>query len=260
MHDVRLFNEIILTHGSFLMQHLSMQYLSAIITWMFISSASAFYADLREELFHQTNSRHKTLGYDRARQIMFNQLYLQKDKEGYFVQDVYCGDKYYLYQNNEVPGTRLPDAVRMNTEHSWPQSQFNSKYSKTTQKSDLHHLYPTTSKINSERGSHPFAEVRSTRDLSCPFSQLGMPEQGARITSFEPPDSHKGNLARSMFYFSIRYKISLDPVEEFYFRVWNILDPVDKAERERHEIIFSVQKNRNPFIDDPTLVDQIQDF
>tara|TARA_Y100000739_G_C20599278_1_gene462067 strand:- start:1957 stop:2475 length:519 start_codon:yes stop_codon:yes gene_type:complete len=38
---------------------------------------------------------------------------------------------------------------------------------------------------------------------------------------------------------------------------WHIDDPVDDFERNRNEIIFGFQQNRNPFIDHPNLVNYI---
>jgi endonuclease I len=67
-------------------------------------------------------------------------------------------------------------------------------------------------------------------------------------------------MARAMFYMSVRYWMPLDDDMEEDLRVWNVLDPVDDSERERNERIKAIQGNRNPFIDDPELVDQITDF
>jgi endonuclease I len=38
------------------------------------------------------------------------------------------------------------------------------------------------------------------------------------------------------------------------------MDPIDEAEKTRHEIIAKYQKVRNPFIDFPELVEKIADF
>ena len=77
---------------------------------------------------------------------------------------------------------------------------------------------------------------------------------------FEPMDVHKGNVARSILYFSIRYKMPIDNLQETFLKFWNLLDPVDAAEKARHEGIAKVQGNRNPFIDRPELALEIADF
>ncbi len=190
---------------------------------------------------------------------MFNDIYLKKDAQGYYIEGVYCLEKYYPF-NGSAPGARLPNPAAFNTEHTWPQSKFSKLFSANVQKTDLHHLYPTIAKINSQRGNLPFAEVLKDTELYCDESQSGKSENGSKGTYFEPPNSHKGNVARSMFYFSIRYKIAIDPTQEFYLRLWHKEDPVDAEEKRRHEMIFNLQQNRNPFIDDPELVITISDF
>lgn len=227
-----------------------------------LTSTAAFaFVDLKEELFKEMGQGQLTLTYTEARVKLFNVLDLQKDAKGHFVKGVYCDDKFYHYRQNETPGIKIPDGNIMNTEHTWPQSKFNRAFPETTQKTDLHHLYPSYSKINAERGNYPFAEViPSPIKLFCTMSQLGKASNTGLGVYFEPSDDHKGNVARSMFYFSTRYKLAIDPVQEYYLRQWHILDPVDANEKTRHEKIVTIQKNRNPFIDDPGLVNQILDF
>jgi deoxyribonuclease-1 len=43
-------------------------------------------------------------------------------------------------------------------------------------------------------------------------------------------------------------------------RRWHEDDPVSDAERARAETIRAEQGSRNPFIEDPTLVERIDDF
>ena len=175
--------------------------------------------DLKEDLHQQTKAGHRSFSYREARQKLFNELHLEKDERGYYVVGVYCLDKNYPF-NGEHPGNRIPDASIINTEHTWPQSKFSISFPKGVQKTDLHHLFPTLSRINSERGNFPFAEVNSERNLSCDESESGSPAIGGNGTYFEPPASHKGNVARAMFYFSIRYQMPIDSIQEHYFRKW----------------------------------------
>lgn len=226
---------------------------------LFPLKASTHVVDLKEDLYQQTSATHRSFSYKEARKKLFNDLHLEKDDRGYYVVGVYCLEKTYPH-NGEHPGDRLPDASILNTEHTWPQSKFSTAFPKETQKTDLHHLFPTLSRINSERGNYPFAEVTRDRNLSCDESESGSPATGESGTYFEPPETHKGNVARAMFYFSVRYKMAIDPVQEHFFRQWHEDDPVDQFEKKRHESIAAMQKNRNPFIDDPSLVKKIPNF
>ena len=77
---------------------------------------------------------------------------------------------------------------------------------------------------------------------------------------FEPPTEHRGNVARSLFYFAVRYKLFIDPAEEMILKLWHKADPIDAAELARHETIAKYQKVRNTFLDFPELVDRISNF
>jgi endonuclease I len=218
-------------------------------------------ADLKEELFIATSKDHKVLGYKKARVVMFNNLDIQKDDKGLFNKDVYCLVKYYRLQSEDLSTDVLPDHNIVNTEHTWPQSKFSDEFNEEMQKSDLHHLYPTGNKINSQRGNFPFGNVVSTKKTVCAEGKLVNPVGGLSMDMFfEPMDEHKGNVARSIFYFSIRYKMPVDNLQETFLKFWNLLDSVDAAEKTRHEGIVKAQGNRNPFIDRPELILKIADF
>lgn len=214
---------------------------------------------LKADLHDTAKKGQRSFNYDDARVKLFKEIHLEKDAQGYYIHGVYCQKKYYLTPD-ELSGTRLPNADIFNTEHTWPQSRFSSKFNSKTQKTDLHHLFPTYSKINAERGNYPFGEVSRERRVSCETSQSGPALSTGKGIYFEPPKAHKGNVARAMFYFSVRYQIEIDPIQEEYFRVWHREDPVDAQERARNEKIAKLQGNRNPFIDHPEYVDQISDF
>lgn len=224
-----------------------------------LSFCNSIAGTLKDELFLTTSKNHTKLSYGQARTKLFSDIYLERDNYGYFIAGTYCLKKFYPFDGAH-PNGRLPNSDIFNTEHTWPQSKFSRNFNKNLQKADLHHLFPTFSRINSERGNFPFAEVSKTRDLFCNESQIGNSSWENRGTYFEPPDNQKGNTARAMFYFSVRYKIAIDQVQESYLRKWHRDDPVDSVEKFRHEKIYRIQKNRNPFIDSPELVSEIIDF
>lgn len=95
--------------------------------------------------------------------------------------------------------------------------------------------------------------------------------------SFEPRNAVKGDVARMLFYMDVRYEggddsgtpdLSLPNTvptgssapqmgKLCTLVAWHRADPVDAQERRRHERIFELQKNRNPFIDNPQWVESI---
>jgi endonuclease I len=151
--------------------------------------------------------------------------------------------------------------AQVNIEHTWPQSRFNGSFSRDMQKSDMHHLYLTDSKANNDRANFEFGiqgdAVNEIRADHCERSAL-FRDGGQWL--FQPPTNHRGNVARSLFYFSVRYNLPISKKQEAALRQWHKADPVDATEREKHDIVAGHQNVRNPFVDFPQLVDQIADF
>ena len=219
------------------------------------------YDEMREEIKEMAQDGHNPYhSYEQARKYIMQQVHLRQDSNGYFVKDVYCKIKY----RKKVAPDRMPDHRYLNIEHTWPKSRFgvkrgSSKY--RVQVSDLHHLYPTDSRTNSRRGSYLFAQFKKDENVisECPFSKKGYVRAFGE-DGFEPPTEHKGNVARSLFYFAVRYDLRISEHEEFILRQWNLMDPVDQEELARNDKIESIQGNRNPFVDDPDLSNLISDF
>ena len=187
---------------------------------------------------------HTAVTYNQARNIIFTDI----DNRNGVVQCVYTGET--------IQTTTLPSDKIFNTEHTWAQSKGATN---EPQKSDLFHLYPTKSGANSDRGNLPFGEPISGIDYTVPpESKWG--ENANKVTVFEPRNAHKGNVARSMFYFALTYGNPYSPFfddQEAVLRKWHKLDTVDSFERKRNTDIFSYQKRRNPFIDHPEFVDRM---
>ena len=212
--------------------------------------------------------KHTILGYREARKYLFGKLHLKKDSvQGYYIEDVYCKKTFTnrsFGNGNSLGVMRIPNSNIINCEHTWPQSKFNRSQSKNMQVSDLHHLFPSDSRANSVRGNFPFAEVDGQRlKNNCDSSAVGEAieyyDKGYR-NSFEPPANHKGNVARALFYFAVKYDMKIDELQEHYLKRWHQEDPVDQEEMIRNHEIMNIQGSRNPFIDFPSLVSNISDF
>jgi len=215
--------------------------------------------ELKGELFRLLSTTHKkATGYNTAKKYLFGQLSLKKDDRGYFITDVYCHKD---FTSGVGPGN-IPDQNKINCEHTWPQSKFTNGFPNEMQKSDLHHLYPTDSKANSTRGNFNFADVTENTSLGadCQSSKSGPSTIDGGKNYFEPPANHKGNVARALFYFSVRYKIHINKSEEEFLKRWNDLDPVDADEVYRNNEIEKIQGDRNPFIDFPSIAHDVEDF
>lgn len=139
-----------------------------------------------------------------------------------------------------------------NCEHTFPQGFFNSNL---PMRSDVHHLFPTDVTSNSRRGNDPFGIVTGT-----PTWQMGGSK--SNNSTFEPRDVHKGNCARAMMYFVIRYQDYSNHFsgQEGILRQWHNQYPPNAFEKNRNADIESLQNNRNPFVDYPQFEERITAF
>ncbi len=219
-----------------------------------------------KDLLHQVEQKdHTSITYREARWQLYTNIYLNFDKDGKpFIVDVYC--EKVITKNVNV--SNLPYGTKTNIEHTWPQSKFNPKYDKDSQKTDLHHLFIANTHANGLRGHQYFGEVSIFYDRKgkCKNSGLGLlvkPPTNVAWSSndfYEPPAQHRGNIARALFYFAIRYKLKINDTQEYFLRKWHKEDPVSELDTIRNGKIQAIQGNRNPFIDFPELVDRIKNF
>ncbi len=211
-------------------------------------------------VLHGLIDEHTVLGYTMARDSMYGHIDNHACPE---CPDTGCVECVYTGRV-ECFNTRIGAGNKgFNCEHTWPQSFFCSVEPMV---SDIFHLYPTDMTSNNRRGRYDFGIVVSPI-WSEGGSSLGDDADG--LTVFEPRDGHKGNVARTHFYFIVRYaaarRESCSSYEapakmETHIRDWHVSDPVDTRERERNEDICVLQGNRNPFIDHPEFVDRISSF
>jgi hypothetical protein len=212
------------------------------------------------------------LGYNDARTYMFEQLNV---KEG-VVEGIYTGFELQLPPDVHAISWLLDRGI--NTEHIYPRSK-GALEENGNAFSDLHHLKPSRSEVNSERLNFPFAEisddktskwfageqeltVRPDTDID-EYSELYFHKQTNefKIGQFEPRESVKGDISRSAFYFYTMYKKEADEADEEYFDLmkeelcnWHLLDKVDENELRISRLISNVQSGKvNPFVLDCSL-------
>ena len=145
----------------------------------------------------------------------------------------------------------------INREHVWPKSL--GGYDTSGPGADLHHIRPTESQPNTDRGNLRYGEVTGGKNSTGNAS--GLPA-GTYGSYFEPLDNVKGDVARICLYMYVRYggmsNYTCSNINKVFQSVdvlldWCELDPVDTWEMGRNEVIYAIQGNRNVFIDYPEL-------
>ena len=122
---------------------------------------------------------------------------------------------------------------------------------------DMHNLYPSLSNVNQARSSYAFAEVNGeVREFggNCDF------EVNRQRRLAEPRPEVRGDVARAMFYMAYRYKnygLKLFARQGKTLLDWHKKGPPKKNELQRNNEIESLQNNRNPFVDEPELLDKL---
>ncbi|MEA5532540.1 endonuclease I family protein [Crocosphaera sp. XPORK-15E] len=206
----------------------------------------------------------KTLGYDRARDIMYGQI----DNDNGVVTGVYTNYQITLDPTKDPSSDAF--SKNINAEHIWPQSRGARE---EPGRSDLHHLLPARDNVNSARGNKAFAEIpdprtndwyRNTERLEfIPRNDIDEYSE-SNSQNFEPREAKKGDIARAVFYFYTIYREQANQESPEFFREqqedlcqWHKLDPVDTIELERSQKIAEFQGNENPFIVDATLAERL---
>lgn len=182
------------------------------------------------------------------------------------------GYVYTVYKGSEVDATNNDNwgtgGDYLNREHVWAKShgQFDTDLPTG---GDVHNLKPADGSVNISRSNKDFDNCQAD-------GQQHDEATGCYYTStaWEPRDEVKGDIARIIFYMATRYEGENDELDlevndnvenspqPFHGRLsallqWNEQDPPDAFERNRNNVIFGYQQNRNPFIDHPEWVGMI---
>lgn len=114
---------------------------------------------------------------------------------------------------------------------------------------DMHNLYADWSDLVTRLNGMEFGEVAGEewRYQDCDFEW--------RKNLIEPRPVSRGNIARALYYMHWRYDLPLWPPLIQTLKRWNREDGPSEQERFRNDRIEVLQGERNPFIDDPLLMD-----
>lgn len=229
-------------------------------------------AELKTNIHNQIRN-HQYLDFDQntTARYWWDNYFKKTDwnSKGYF-WDMYSNNKNATYKGGNI----------QNREHVMPRSWwgYRKQYSSYDANGDLHNLYPADSKANSAKGNLPLGEVGITI-FDNGVSKVGKNTypKGYRGDVFEPADEYKGDFARIYFYMVTCYQDyanqwrtdatksmlekntypSLQPWAIDMLLKWHRQDPVSEKEIDRNNEVFRLQGNRNPYIDNPELVEYI---
>jgi len=191
--------------------------------------------------------------------------------------DVYRNTSYQKY------GAGNPEYDR---EHTWPKSfGFPDDGSSVLPYSDCHMLFLCNSSYNSSRNNNVY-DTCTTITQSYPTANYNG-EVGVNYRMNAAPEGRwetwlgrRGDVARAQFYADVRYAgggtepdlILTDDINLIvasntgsnlsvaYMGIlttllqWHLEDPVSDRERNRNDVVYTYQGNRNPFIDHPEWV------
>ncbi|MFP4846631.1 endonuclease [Winogradskyella sp. PE311] len=161
--------------------------------------------------------------------------------------------------------TSSSNAGKWNREHTYPRSRGGFNDIEEDEVADGIDVFWTT-KADSLRHGNSDAHALRAADAS-ENSSRGNQHYGQYIGPTGTFGSFRGDVARSVLYMEIRYN-GLEIVNGFPSTVgqlgdlatlldWHRNDPPDDFEMNRNNVVYTWQFNRNPFIDQPLLVEYI---
>jgi len=193
------------------------------------------------------------------------------------MEDIYSSKAYTM---RDAGSSAKDCGAGWNKEHTVPQSWFNKQ---SPMVSDAFHVYPTDIHMNSLRSSYPYGETDAPKGCAnYGYGRKGNSTfPGYSGIVFDPGEggehgSYKGDLARTYFYMATRYRTTnftsgsggtsftyssgvadLTSYMRDLMLKWHREDPVSEKELKRNNAVYAHQKNRNPYIDYPELVEYI---
>jgi len=172
-------------------------------------------------------------------------------------------------------GRRGIAASGMNIEHSMPKSWWTGTDGVMAHR-DLFNLYPSPKEDNSAKANYPMAYVTTvTSDSGDGYDKVGKGTvDGTTQMCWEPGDEWKGDFARSYMYMSVCYQSytwrsrgtttlttedwpTLKQWARDLYMQWSKDDRISDIETSRNDMIYSIQQNRNPFVDFPNIAEYI---
>ena len=194
---------------------------------------------------------HTMISYFLYKQTMINEFEIKDTVNGQsYVTCAYSGENKVF--NDPFDWTSTGYSREHTYAHSW-MATWPADSPEQPEYTDQHNLYPTNlAEANSPRSNLPFGVIDGQIVQQYLNGKKGY--MGNQLV-YEPRDEQKGNVARAVFYMTVAYNFPLNGNSyatnqvSSILRDWHFNDLPDDYEIARHEYIYSIQGNRNPFID-----------
>ena len=202
---------------------------------------------------------HTFISYFNYKQTMMNQFEVKDTTDGQsFVTCAYSGENKVF--TDPFDWTAQGYSREHSFCHSWMPT-YPCDSPEAPEYTDQHNLYPTNLvNANTPRSNLPLMDVTGTVVFSYLEGKVGY--NGSQLV-FEPRAQQKGNAARAIFYMATCYNgISgnnwhIPPTaaypsilqSEASLKTWHFNDLPDNYEIARNEYVYSIQGNRNPYVD-----------
>lgn len=187
-----------------------------------------------------------------------------RDESGRFI------DRYSSESEWEMSTSQGAVGADMNIEHSFPKSWWGGATVQAYK--DLYNLMPCKSKINSTKSNYPMGKVVSG-DKGNGWTKVGEGTDGKLY--WEPADPWKGDFARGYMYMATAYQDynwvgkqalqilqqgAYPTLQKWAYKLyiqWAKADKPDALEIKRNNDVAKIQKNRNPYVDFPNLMEYV---
>lgn len=248
-------------------------------------------ASLKTALFNLISSNTIVLPYGQVDNY-YNQTDLKPAEAGggYVIVDRYCSENpngvdycSFRYPTNfclTTPSDTLPCNC-YNKEHVFPKSWWGTEV--YPMYSDMHFIWPADNRINFYKSNFPIGYEKNAYYTSKNGTRVGASDPAKNFgysssNIFEPIDTFKGDFARAYLYVVTRYQDSIinwlgrstsaevldgnkyPGLKSWILQLcvkWSKMDPPSAFEIKRNDSVYSIQGNRNPYIDHPNWVEKV---
>ncbi len=149
---------------------------------------------------------------------------------------------------SDAKSNHVHGSLGWNREHTFPQSKMDGG---NGAKSDNHIIFASDNKVNGARSNIKMGVVDEGSVVN---DYNGKPTTCKKTSDrFDPHNVARGIVARSTMYAAAMY--NFDPTDNFEsietMLAWHFEYPSNDDDARRNEVVYTNQKNRNPFVDHP---------